>query len=202
MKYKNCPELEDKTWLIQQYEFEGRTMKNIADELHVSSCRVFNWINKHKIKTRSQSSYLKGKKFSEDHKLKMSLASKGKSRYWTIGERNPNWQGGRTKLIQMERSTIRYRNWKKSVFDRDIFCVNCGSTNQRVAHHIKPYLEYSEFRFDPWNGVVLCRSCHSAYHACLFENGFKSKNTQNGQLRASREDCKKASRACVTISGE
>ncbi|OGW08464.1 MAG: hypothetical protein A2W75_04065 [Nitrospinae bacterium RIFCSPLOWO2_12_39_15] len=188
MRYSPCPELKDKDWLYQQYVCNGRTMKYIADELKVSSSRVFSWLNKHNIKTRTQSSYLKGKKFSEEHKLKMSLASKGKSRYWTIRENNPNWQGGRTKAVQLERTTVRYKNWKDFIFNRDIFCVNCGSTNQRVAHHIKSYQEYQELRFDVWNGVILCRSCHSAYHACLSVNGFNSKNIQNGQLRASRED--------------
>src|SRR3990167_7895198 len=136
MRYSPCPELKDKDWLYQQYVCNGRTMKYIADELKVSSSRVFSWLNKHNIKTRTQSTYLKGKKFSEENKP----------------------------------------NWKDFIFNRDIFCVNCGSTNQRVAHHIKSYQEYQELRFDVWNGVILCRSCHSAYHACLSVNGFNSKN--------------------------
>jgi 5-methylcytosine-specific restriction endonuclease McrA len=40
------------------------------------------------------------------------------------------------------------------------------------AHHIFPKEDYPDYKYDLWNGLLLCISCHryahSIYNACLF----------------------------------
>lgn len=161
------PEMQNRDWLQNQYVVQGKTMAKIASEIGTSASVVLGALRKYLIPIRGHADHLKGKMFSEQHKKRISEALRGKAKPWHLGVGNPNWQGGRTKVIQMERTTVRYKAWKYFVFNRDRSCVECGSEKMLVAHHIKPYQEYPELRFDVSNGKVLCRSCHSSYHAKL-----------------------------------
>lgn len=62
------------------------------------------------------------------------------------------------------RNTYAYRNWRKSIIDRDKKCVKCGSTENLVAHHIKSYKVHEELRLDVNNGITLCMCCHRKEH--------------------------------------
>jgi hypothetical protein len=60
--------------------------------------------------------------------------------------------------------------WRFKVLVRDDWnCQKCGSTENSVAHHIKPFHAFPEGRLDPKNGATLCRKCHELYHA-LYKN--------------------------------
>lgn len=161
------PQMQDRDWLHEQYVNQNKTMRQIADELGTFACVVLDALRKFKVPIRNSGHHFKGKKFSSDHSFKISQALSGKPKPWNLGKNNPNWQGGRTSVVQMERTTVRYKVWKDFVFNRDVLCVNCGSAKNRVAHHIKLYQEFPELKFDTDNGVVLCRSCHSSYHSSL-----------------------------------
>lgn len=54
------------------------------------------------------------------------------------------------------------REWRRSVFERDNYtCKKCGQRGGRLqAHHIKPYKEYLDLRYDINNGQTLCVDCH------------------------------------------
>lgn len=173
-------QLQDKEWLTDQYVVQGKTMARIASEVGTHACVVLDALRRFQIKPRKAHGHFKGVRFSAEHRSRISRALAGKPKEWNRGVKNPNWQGGRTSAVQMERSTTRYKAWKDQVFNRDVFCVNCGSTKNRVAHHIKFYQEFPELRFDVSNGVVLCRSCHSKYHLSLASNGFNSANAPLG----------------------
>ena len=136
---------------------------------------------------------LKGKKrkpFSEETKNKMSLSrkkritkdsTKQKMRERMKGERNPAWLGGITSLNFRIRNSVKYLNWRQSIFLRDNFtCQECGQRGGEIhAHHIKPFIillkeaikylpllnEYdAAMLYNPlWlldNGIVLCENCH------------------------------------------
>ena len=80
------------------------------------------------------------------------------------GEEHYNWQGGKT----LERDTIKhtpqYKNWVKSVFERDNYtCQHCGKTGKEVklnAHHIENFSSNPDKRFDVDNGITFCEQCH------------------------------------------
>ena len=99
--------------------------------------------------------WAKGRCFTEEHKKKISLATKGKN--------NPNWQGGKTPLHQKIRNSIEYKLWRIAVFERDNYvCVWCGSNKSGSlnADHIKRFSDYPELRFAIDNGRTLCIDCH------------------------------------------
>ena|SRR3990167_597147 len=83
------------------------------------------------------------------------------------GERHPNWRGGITKeRIKIWRS-LKYKNWRKAVFERDNYtCQICGDKNGNGhnvflnADHIKSFKHFPSLRFQLSNGRTLCVSCH------------------------------------------
>jgi len=81
------------------------------------------------------------------------------------GDRSHHWKGGADK-----RNTFEYRHWRNSVFARDNWiCQDCGDKkggNLR-AHHIFPFADFPEHRFELWNGVTLCDICHQKCHPNL-----------------------------------
>lgn len=66
-----------------------------------------------------------------------------------------------------DRLTKEYKDWRKSVFERDDYtCMICGKVGGELnAHHIKPYAKYEELRFDLDNGITLCKECHKKVHS-------------------------------------
>lgn len=75
-----------------------------------------------------------------------------------------------------KRITYSYRQWRKSVIDRDGWkCLSCGEKTNLVAHHIVPFSECEELRTVTSNGITLCDRCHKMIHkgvlACPTLNG-------------------------------
>lgn len=117
-------------------------------------------------------------------RLKMSLARKGKpkTKEWNdknslaqMGEKNHNWQGGKTSLSIKIRTCRKYKYWRKAVFERDNFiCIFCKRNGYINADHIKPFslilkenniktLEEALICKELWdinNGRTLCLECH------------------------------------------
>lgn len=84
------------------------------------------------------------------------------------GENHYNWQGGKSKERALDMVSREYREWRKSVFERDAYtCQSCGDDkggNLR-AHHIKYYKDYPLLRHDTNNGITLCEKCHIKIHS-------------------------------------
>ena len=64
------------------------------------------------------------------------------------------------------RGSIRHHKWKTLIRKQsNNRCNICGDTKSGlIAHHIKPWALYPELKYDPDNGVCLCRICHNKYH--------------------------------------
>jgi len=67
---------------------------------------------------------------------------------------------------QEYRTSIYYRIWREKVLERDRYtCQDCGSVGGPLdAHHIVPFAEDVNKRFDPDNGIALCPLCHGKRH--------------------------------------
>lgn len=114
---------------------------------------------------------MRGRTKSEEHCAAISKALKGK----LAGPKHPNWKGGvsearhNARVFDMGRRL--YRRWRRAVLRRDKFtCQHCGTPrgNGRLhSHHIRPYAEHPELRYDVSNGITLCRACHTAAHRQL-----------------------------------
>lgn len=157
-------------------QFQG---KNNGSWKAVSVPRPCGWCKKDftpratRIKTCSRSCGMKlrlsvkgnhprlGKKVSPQGRLKMREAKlRNPVRYWLKGE-------GVTPLHEKLRRTDEYKQWRKSVFERDNYtCQECGiksSIGINVflhADHIKPFAFFPELRTTLSNGRTLCKQCH------------------------------------------
>lgn len=78
------------------------------------------------------------------------------------GENNPFWQGGTTGKRHVDMGRMEYKQWRKSVFERDGYtCQVCKKVGGELnAHHIKSYAQYPELRYETNNGITLCVDCH------------------------------------------
>lgn len=60
-----------------------------------------------------------------------------------------------------EADSPEYKAWRNKVFQMDGFkCVLTGSTEDLVAHHIRPWAKYPNLRYSVSNGVTLSRRIH------------------------------------------
>jgi 5-methylcytosine-specific restriction endonuclease McrA len=98
--------------------------------------------------------FIKGQELSLDTRLKMSKSRRG--------EKNSNWRGGTTTVNQKIRQSLAYEEWRKAVFERDLYtCQDCeGIGGILHADHIKPFSLFPELRLEINNGRTLCITCH------------------------------------------
>jgi len=89
---------------------------------------------------------------------KIAEALSGRTRPEISGENHYKWSGGHSRSIQKA-------EWRNSIYKRDNYeCQMCGKHGYLEAHHIKPWKEYPDLRFDLDNGITLCLSCHYKVH--------------------------------------
>lgn len=93
------------------------------------------------------------------------FCSKECSLAFMVGPNHPNWKDGATDKNKRLRSTKKYLEWRKAVLKRDNYtCVKCGKTQKLHAHHVKPFADYPELRYEVSNGITVCGSCHEEIH--------------------------------------
>lgn len=108
---------------------------------------------------KKMSESAKKRKATPDTRRKMSEAMKGAKCHL--------WRGGITPINRHIRTTVEYKIWRQSVFERDNYtCIWCGARSGKGnkvilnADHIKPFAYYPELRFAIDNGRTLCEPCH------------------------------------------
>lgn len=117
-----------------------------------------------------------GRKLTAEHVKKIVAANTGHKRSgWKLspetcaqmsdrfrGEKSSSWRGGITDKNALERTSARYKAWRKAVFDRDDYaCQCCGVRGGELnADHIKPFATHEHLRFELSNGRTLCVPCH------------------------------------------
>lgn len=113
-------------------------------------------------KERGIGTWMSGKTRAIESTLKqrekmLELVASGKHNFW---------KGGISVFTRSERanfqSTFEYKQWRKSVFERDDFtCQICDKRGGWLeADHIKSYAKYPTMRLEVENGRTLCRPCH------------------------------------------
>ena len=87
------------------------------------------------------------------------------------GEKHYNWKGGVKPINQKERCSKEYNDWRKKVFERDLYhCRLCRENSDTlVAHHIIPWSVDKSKRYELNNGITLCKDCHRIIHLYLKE---------------------------------
>ncbi len=116
---------------------------------------------------KGQISYMLGKKHTKEARNKISKMQTGKPRLKQRGELSNLWKGGITTINAKIRTSLEYKIWRRSVFERDGYtCVWCelksgnGKAVYLCADHIKPFSLFPELRFAIDNGRTLCLECH------------------------------------------
>jgi 5-methylcytosine-specific restriction endonuclease McrA len=93
-----------------------------------------------------------------------STCSKECQRKSRQDEKNANWKGGKTTKKERKKLMSRkeYKEWRLSVFIRDNYtCQTCMKRGGDLeAHHIKPWAQFEDLRYDVNNGQTLCETCH------------------------------------------
>jgi hypothetical protein len=178
--------------LGKKYSEETNRKKSLAMMGHKVSKETVRKIFEARTKNNSwkQSEEAK-KKISNTHKR---LYSKGKMKAWNkgltketsesliklskgmLGENNPNWKDGKSKIQYLVRNNRSYLKWRSDVFKRDNYhCQCCGVGSVKIqAHHIIPIrviIDYFNLRdgksilkckllWDVGNGITYCVPCH------------------------------------------
>lgn len=81
------------------------------------------------------------------------------------GEKNYRWINDRSlvKVTDREHSNPRYKQWKKAVHTRDnnkCRIANEDCSGRMEAHHILPWSQSPELRYEVNNGIILCHYHH------------------------------------------
>lgn len=98
------------------------------------------------------------------------------SMFGKYGDKSGNWQGGKTSLQMMIRTSDRYFQWRSDVFKRDNYkCLICGKNSNKLhVDHIVPFsvIVYEnkiktlseanncELLWNIDNGQTICQECH------------------------------------------
>lgn len=112
----------------------------------------------------SKYSFKKGHKHSLDVLMKLSLANRGKRR--SIATEFKPLSFKKSTRTKGHLTTKEYTGWRRDVFFNDNFtCFLCDKRGGKLhAHHIKPWSEFPELRYEVFNGVTLCVDCHKQIH--------------------------------------
>lgn len=100
-----------------------------------------------------------GKSHSKDVLERASKRLKG-----TTGESAIRWVKDRSKLAKrQDRNDSAYKDWRRKVWERDRFMCKIGNQDccgKIQAHHILPWRNYPELRYEVNNGITLCKKHH------------------------------------------
>ena len=151
----------------------GKQMPDASDDFCGNSCAgKWKYKNSDKVKAALISVI-----YCKQRGLSISKARKGKPRYDMRGDKNPQWNGGTSRIERhTEMGRVEYVEWRRAVFARDGFkCMNklCTSGSSKLhAHHILSWKDHPDKRYDVANGITACVPCPKMIHSsksCLVQ---------------------------------
>lgn len=181
---------------LQKLYDSGSKIREIASKFNVAYSTIRVRLDKKKMRHErthldKYRGYWKGKKFSDEHRKKISIgikknpikagfkkghvvSEKRKAELRILmkgntfgskisGSKHYNWKGGISSKRGKEMTSFKYKTWRKSIFERDNYeCQFCHKRNGYVeSHHIKRWVAFPDLRSDINNGITLCRPCHN-----------------------------------------
>jgi hypothetical protein len=149
---------------------------------------------------KNWSNYMTGKQRNLNKRWKISY----KVNKNNFGDKNPMWNGGKTKLKLLLRNCYEYKQWRIKVFKRDNFtCQSCGdnSGGNLNAHHKISFSQlltkYNIITFEDsincsclWdinNGITMCEKCHRQTDSYLYNpyNNLRDRD-DNGRFNSNK----------------
>lgn len=100
-----------------------------------------------------------GKGISRNKGIKRPYVSIRNRLFPNIGNKNGNWKGGISPVINNIRRCLKYRQWVSDVFTRDDFtCMKCNIRGGNLeAHHIKSFSDIiKENNIDTFEKAMNC----------------------------------------------
>jgi hypothetical protein len=90
------------------------------------------------------------------------------------GEKNPRWNSNLTEKNRLHIRDDKSRLWASTIKKiHNYTCYKCNLVGVRlVSHHLFSWKQYPEWRYEEWNGVCLCRTCHYRFHKNYGLKGF------------------------------
>lgn len=137
---------------------QGRTLRRIGAG-NPNIWRFSNWSGrKHSPETRRKQSLKKqGLTLPLTRRIAQSARLQGRA--------VEDWKGFATNEKTRQRKGRDLQRWRMAVFSRDNHtCLMCGKRGGYLhAHHVRPFAQYLDLRFDVNNGATLCAEpCHKA----------------------------------------
>lgn len=154
--------------------YKTMTIDQLAAHYGVSASSVKRKLREHRTPEISSAQRLKGKKKSLSHRLAMGASARASG--IRAGEKNGNWKGGVSTGNARARSRASYYEWKTAVLtasgwkcsscgvEHGACCPCCGHITYLHAHHIESFADNEAKRYDPTNGIALCKKCHMKEH--------------------------------------
>lgn len=130
-----------------------------------------------------------GKRHTEESKGKMRQAAlrykeknpnfnKGENHgmYGVYGDKHHSWKGGTSTLHEYLRKRYEFTNWRNQVYERDNYiCWLCSKQGGYLhPHHILPFADFPESRYDVDNGMTLCDKHHKIIHSKIWKKVYNS----------------------------
>lgn len=156
---------QNEEYLRSEYIVKKLSTPSIARNVASTPSTVITWLKKFGIELRGQGSHWSWTPIPEETRQKMSAAKKGKF----LGEDNPNWKGAEISADVRERRSYIAKKWRETILARDKnTCQKCGSKERLHVHHLIPFADDPDRRWDLKNGITVCVSCHEAIHQRSF----------------------------------
>lgn len=120
-----------------------------------------------------------------------------------VGDKNPNWKGGRTDLTPLIVESLEGETWKRQALENSPCCEICGSKYCLQVHHLdslsyliekynitkENWRQFSGVLFDLDNAVVLCYHHHNKNNGYSFHAVFGRKKTRREQFLLYFAEC-------------
>jgi 5-methylcytosine-specific restriction endonuclease McrA/transposase-like protein len=96
----------------------------------------------------------------------VTLRTRQKLKVASTGEKRWNWKGGITKEYVRLRTNLEMKLAREACFARDDYTCRCckqrgGKLN---AHHVWPFQRFPQWKYEVWNLMTLCKTCHDKFH--------------------------------------
>ena len=137
----------------------------------------------------------KAQKYLQKYVRNSPKAKKGK----LLGKDNPNWKGGLISDEVRDRRSYQAKRWREECRERDENqCTLCGSVERLHVHHILPYKDYPDRRWDINNGQTVCALCHEKIHQRRFPDWVTGRQTEVKKIKT--KICRKESNRLSKVS--